>query len=120
MEQPPGYFAQGKTKVCRLRKAIYGLKQSPRALFEKFGITISGTDFHRCHSDHSVFIERTKFCIVVLTVYVDDILLTGNDSAELLETKMYLKHHFMTKDMGRLKYFLEIEVVHQKHSVLLS
>jgi len=70
--------------------------------------------------DHSVFVRRTKSVIVVLTVYIDDILLTGSDSAGLLETKKYLKRHFVTKDMGRPKYFLRIEIVHQKHSILLS
>jgi len=120
MEQPPSYVAQGETKVCRLRKAIYGLKQSPKAWLEKFSITISGISFHQYHSDHSVFIRHIKSDIVVLTVYIDDILLTGSDSAGLLETKMYLKRHFVTKDMGRPKYFLRIEVAHQKYSALLS
>jgi len=45
MEQPPDYVAQGETKVCRLKKAIYGLKQSPKVWFEKFSLTISGIDF---------------------------------------------------------------------------
>ena len=67
----------------------------------------------------SIFIRRKKSDIVILAVYVD-ILLTGNDSTGLLETKQYLKYHFVSKDMGRLKYFLGIEVAHQKHSVLLS
>jgi len=53
-------------------------------------------------------------------VYVDDILLTGSDSAGLLETNECLKRHFVTKDMERPKYFLGIEVAHQKHSVFLS
>jgi len=55
---------------------------------------------------------------VVLPVYIDDILLTGSDSAGIVEIKMYLKRHFVTKDIGRPKYFLRIEVAHQKHSVL--
>ena len=46
MEQPPGYVAQGENKVCRLKKTIYGLKQSPRVWFEKFRITISSIDLH--------------------------------------------------------------------------
>jgi len=89
-------------------------------VFEKLSLTISGIDFRRCHSDHSVFIRRTGSDIVVLTVYVDDILLTDSDSTGIVETKMYLKCHFVTKDMGCPKYFLGIEVAHQKHSVLLS
>jgi len=60
-----------------------------------------------------------KVCIVALAVYVDDILLTDSDSSALLDTKQYLKCHFVTKDMGSPKYFLKIEVVHQKHSMLL-
>ena len=51
MEQPLSYVAQGETKVCRLKKAIYGLKQS---------LTISGIGFRQCHSDHSVFVRRTR------------------------------------------------------------
>ena len=49
--------------------------------------------------------------IVVLAVY--DILLIDGDSAGIVETKVYLKHHFMTNAMGRPKYFLGIKVAHQ-------
>ena len=62
----------------------------------------------------TIFVRRTRFGIVVLTVYVDKILLSGSDSAEIVETKMYLKCHFVIKDMGRPKYFLGIEVAHKK------
>jgi len=68
--------------------------------------------FHRYHSDHSVFIRRTKSGFVILTAYIDDILLTKSDSAQLVETKKYLMRHFVTKDMGKPKYFLGIEVAH--------
>jgi len=112
MEQPSDYVAQEEAKVYRLKKAIYELKQSPRAWFKKFSITISDIDFHQCQS---VFVRGTKSGIVVLTVYVD-ILLTGSDSARLLETKKYLKHYFVTKNMGCLKYFLRIKV-HIKNTV---
>ena len=118
MEQPSGYIAQREQK-CHFNKVIYGLKQSPRAWFEKFSLTISVIEFHQCHSDHSVFIRRTKSGIVFLAVYVDDILLIDSDSVEILETKQYLKCHFVTKDMGRPKYFLRIEVAHQKHNILI-
>jgi len=78
MEQPLRYVAQGENTVCRLRKAIYGLKQSPRAGFEKFNMVISDIGFARCYSDHSVFVRRTKSGLVILTEYIDDILLTGS------------------------------------------
>ena len=102
------------TEVCHLKKDIYGLKQSPRAWFEKFSLTISGIGFRRCYSDHSVFVRHTSSGIVVLALYVHDILLTDSDSSGIVETKMYLNHHFVTKDMRRSKYFLGIEVAHKK------
>ena len=74
-----------------------------------------GNGFARYHLDHSAFVHRTKFSLVILTVYVIDILLTGSGSA-LAEMKEYLVHHFATKDMGKPKYFLGIEVAYQKYA----
>ena len=83
-------YCLGKNIVCKLKKVIYGLKQSPKAWFEKFSMVISGIGFAR-HSDHPVFVRRTKFGSVILAVYVDDILLTGSDSVALTETMECLK-----------------------------
>ena len=56
MVKPPEFVAQGESgKVCRLHKAIYGLKQSPRAWFGKFSEVVLKFGLQRCHSDHSVF-----------------------------------------------------------------
>ena len=82
-------------------------------------MVISGIGFVRCHSDHSVFVRRTKSGSVILSVYVDDILLAGSDSVALAETKEYLKRYFVTKDMRKPTYFLGIEVAYQKHDGLL-
>ena len=59
MEQPPGYIAQGKDRVCRLKKTIYGLKQSPRAWFENFSQVVMTGGFQRCAVDYSVFYRKT-------------------------------------------------------------
>ena len=74
-------------------------------------MVISGIGFRRCQHDHSVFIRKTATGIVVLVVYVDDILLTGSDITAINETREYMKKHFVTKDMGKTKYF---------HALLLS
>ena len=83
-------------------------------------MVISDIEFAHCHSDHLVFVRRTKSGSVILAVYVNDILLTGSDYVTLAETKEYLKWHFVTKDMKKARYFLEIEVAYQKHGLLLS
>ena len=105
------YFSGGDT-ACILRKAIYGLKQSPRAWFDEFSIVIFSIGFAHCHSDHSMFVRRTKSGSVILAVYVNDILLIGGDSMALAEIKEYLKRYFMTKDMGKPRNFLGIQVAY--------
>ncbi|KAL0358150.1 UNVERIFIED_CONTAM: Retrovirus-related Pol polyprotein from transposon RE2 [Sesamum calycinum] len=99
MEQPPGYVAQGRSNVCRI--------------IGEFG-------FSRCQTDHSVFVQTTTSGMVVLAVYVDDILITGSEIVGIEEAKTYLQKHFVTKDLGRPRYFLGIEIAHSKHGISLS
>jgi len=73
--------------------------------------------FQKCYSDYSVFIRGTTSGSVILTVYVDGILLTGSDVG-ILKAKEYLKTHFVTKDMNKPSYFFDIEIAHSKYGVL--
>ena len=57
---------------------------------------------------------------MVLAMYVDDILLAGSDTATISDTKKYLRRHFVTKDMGRPKYFLDIEFTYSKRRMSMS
>ena len=87
MEQPPGYVAQGESSmVCLLKKAIYRLKQSPRAWFHKFSQLLFSYGFVSIVSDPTVMRKRTPKECVVLAIYVDDIILTGSDEAEIAAT----------------------------------
>jgi hypothetical protein len=78
MAQPPGFESKGEC-VCHLKKSIYGLKQSPRAWFDKFSKAVVSHGMTRSQADHSVFFKKTKIGIVILVVYVDDIVITGSD-----------------------------------------
>ncbi|KAL0283535.1 UNVERIFIED_CONTAM: Retrovirus-related Pol polyprotein from transposon RE2, partial [Sesamum radiatum] len=69
--------------------------------------------------NETVYMEQPPG-IVVLAVYVDDILIAGSDSEGIEEAKTYLQKHFFTKDLGRPRYFLGIEITHSKHGVSLS
>ena len=101
MEQPPGYVAQGESsEVCLLKKAIYGLKQSPRAWFHKFSQLLFAYGFVSTVSDPTVMRKRTPHGCVILAVYVDDIIITGSDDAEVTATKAYLAQHFVTRDLS--------------------
>ena len=120
MEQPPRFVAQEESYVCLLRKAIYGPKQNPRAWFQKFSQLVLGNDFRQCVVDHSVSIKSSAADYVFLTVYVDDILLTGSDTTGIAETKEYQSTYFVTKDVGKLKYFFGIEFAYNKDKMALS
>lgn len=76
MEPQPGFNqAFGTNYVCRLRKTIYGLRQSPREWFEKFGIVVKGLKFKQNVGDHTLFCQRSKENKVnILIAYVDDII----------------------------------------------
>ncbi|RVW29825.1 Retrovirus-related Pol polyprotein from transposon RE1 [Vitis vinifera] len=121
LEQPPGFVAQGEYgKVCRLKKALYGLKQSPRAWFGKFSKEIQAFGMNKSEKDHSVFYKKSAVGIILLVVYVDDIVITGNDHAGISDLKTFMHSKFHTKDLGELKYFLGIEVSRSKKGMFLS
>ena len=79
----------------------------------KFGL-------RRCHSDHSVFSHTFDRGKILLIVYVDDIIIIGDDKQGFDDLKRYLQNSFRTKDLGKLRYFLGIEVARSKEGISLS
>jgi hypothetical protein len=79
MDIPPG-FSNSNTqgKVCRLKKSLYGLKQSPRAWFDRFRRAMRNMGYKQCNRDHTVFYRYSGRHITILAVYVDDIVITGD------------------------------------------
>ncbi|KAK2418425.1 putative mitochondrial protein [Trifolium repens] len=122
MEQPPGFVAQGECNlVCKLRKSLYGLKQSPRAWFGRFSKVLQQFGMVRCEADHSVFTKcSSSNKYIYLVVYVDDIVITGDDNEGINSLKQHLFQNFQTKDLGPLRYFLGIEVAQSKSGIAIS
>ncbi|XP_057991842.1 retrovirus-related Pol polyprotein from transposon TNT 1-94 isoform X2 [Hevea brasiliensis] len=121
MEQPPGFVAQGELgKVCRLQMSLYGLKQSPRTWFGRFSEAVQEFGMQKSKCDHSVFYRQSEVGLILLVVYVDDIVITGSDSAGISSLKTFLQTQFQTKNLGLLKYFLGIEVMRSKKGIFLS
>ena len=106
--------------MCKLNKAIYGIKQSPRAWFNNFSEVAMQFGFHRCNFDHFVFVRQRSTDCVILVVYVDDILVSGSDKAGIDENREFLKKHFVTKDLDKPRYLLGIEIAYAKDGVVLS
>jgi hypothetical protein len=74
----------------------------------------------RSQADHSVFFKKTRTGIVILVVYVDDIVITGSDKEGIQILINHLNLSFLTKDLGKLRYFLGIEVARSKAGINLS
>ncbi|MFV0960719.1 reverse transcriptase domain-containing protein, partial [Klebsiella pneumoniae] len=120
MDLPPGHPEEGTGRICRLRKAIYGLKQSPRAWYSKLSNALEKGNFVKCASDHSLFIRRSGKVTTIVLIYVDDIIVTGNVTEEIIKTKNYLMNTFGIKDLGKLRYFLGIEIARSSKGINLS
>ncbi|KAJ9691384.1 hypothetical protein PVL29_013538 [Vitis rotundifolia] len=119
MSLPPGFEESfGVGKVCKLKKSLYGLKQSPRAWFERFDKVIKHYGYTQSQVDHTMFYKHSnEGKVAILIVYVDDIVLTGDDCNELENLKGKLAEEFEIKDRGALKYFLGIEFARSKEGI---
>ena len=119
MKLPPGFGGKGETRVCRLHKSLYGLKQASRQWFIKLSMALKAAGFTQSWSDYSLFVKAHSGKLTVLLVYVDDVILAGNSLEEITAIKLFLSHRFKLKDLGELKYFLGIEVARSRKGIAL-
>ncbi|KAF5463145.1 hypothetical protein F2P56_019084 [Juglans regia] len=120
MTPPPRYCPLGKTRVCRLRKSLYSLKQASWNWFFKLTSMLLDAGFHPSQADHSLFTLITSTSIILVLVYVNDILVAGNDLSQIEIFKKILATHFKTKDLGSLKYFLSLEIACTPEGIFLN
>lgn len=121
MKQPAGFVDKTKPDyVCHLHKLLYGLKQSPRAWFNKFSDFLIEFGFVCSVKDPSLFIYNKNGNIIMLLFYVDDIAITGNSSPILTKLLDELNSKFRMKDLGKLHYFLGIQATFYEGSLFLS
>ncbi|CAL2226844.1 unnamed protein product [Prunus armeniaca] len=84
MSLPPGYRVTDETgNVCKLKKAMYGLKQSPRAWFGRFTTTMKKFGYQQANTDHTLFIKHKAGNVTLLIIYVDDMIVTSDDTVEI-------------------------------------
>ena len=121
MDQPPGYEDTGHLGcVCRLCKALYGLKQAPRAWHDKIAEYLITIGFRMADADHSLYVRVSDRGIVVITIYVDDLIVGGDKEDEIEHVKGLLRQKFEMKDLGDLRYFLGIEIIRTPDGIWMS
>ena len=105
--QPPPSLSVESNKVCHLRRALYGLKQAPKTWFAKFSSTISRLGYMTSHYDSALFLYRIDKDIILLLMYVDNMIIIGDDFNGIQELKNFLSQRFEMKNLGHLNYFLD-------------
>ncbi|GKB57499.1 ribonuclease H-like domain-containing protein [Tanacetum coccineum] len=119
MKPPEGYFPSDN-KVYKLKKYLYCLKQAPRQWNAKLTSTLIENGFSQSKYDYSLYTKSNNGIFLALLVYVDDIIITGNYVSKIEKFKVYLKSKYMIKDLGKLKYFLAIEVVDTDKGICIN
>ncbi|KAL0293214.1 UNVERIFIED_CONTAM: Retrovirus-related Pol polyprotein from transposon TNT 1-94 [Sesamum radiatum] len=121
MDQPEGFTTDGEEqKACRLQRSIYGLKQASKSWKTHFDEVIRGNDFIKNDYDPCVYKKISGSSIVYLVLYVDDILLSGNDVKMLGDIKAWLSSQFSMKDMGEASYILGIKIYRDRSRRMLG
>lgn len=115
MDLPPGYADRkgdslSPYSVLKLKKSIYGLKQTSRQWFLKVSLALHALGFQLINGDHSLFLSLLPDAVLVVLVYVDDILIASDNDDAISRFISQLKAYFKLRDLGQLKYFLGLEI----------
>ena len=110
VDQPQGFTKRGEEhKVYKLRKALYGLKQAPQAWYSKIKGYFIKEGFEKCYCEHTLFVKTEDGGkILIVSLYVDDLIFTGNNEDMFDRFKESMKKEFAMSDLGKMKYFLGI------------
>lgn len=122
VHQPPGFVAKGEEiKVCKLRKALYGLKQAPRAWNARIDAYFTQVGFTKCPHEHALYTKMdANGGILIICVYVDDLIFTGNNAEMIQEFKASMEKEFEMTDLGLMAYFLGLEIKQSRKGVSVS
>ena len=121
MAQPDGFMEKGQEgKVCELQRSIYGLKQASRSWNIRFNETVKTFGFEQLEDEPCVYKLIHEGKVVFLVLYVDDILLIGNDVGKLSEVKIWLAKQFDMKDLGEAAYILGIQIFRDRKNRMLA
>lgn len=120
MQMPPGFESGESGQVCRLKKSLYGLKHAPRCWFSKLTDALKRFGFKQSYCDYSLFTYIKGDRSLRVLVYVDDLIIAGNDVKMVTKFKAYLSDCFKMKDLGKAKYFLGIEIARGPQGMFLT
>ncbi|WVZ17643.1 hypothetical protein V8G54_010625 [Vigna mungo] len=120
MKVPPGLTTSTPNQVCKLQRSLYGLKQAGRQWYAKLHNFLLSHNYNCSTSDNSLFLKHDGQYLTAILIYVDDILITGNNDGEIQHITNLLHSTFRIKNLGDLTYFLGLEVARNSKGLHLS
>jgi hypothetical protein len=121
VSQPEGYTVKGKEQlVLKLSKALYGLRQAPRAWNVGLDKSLRNLNFRRCLSEQAFYTRGTGEDAIIIGVYVDDLIVTGGNPKEIDAFKKQMMTEFEMTDLGLLSYYLGLEVEQKADSITIK
>jgi hypothetical protein len=109
MHPPPGYSVP-EGMVCHIHRSLYGLKKAPHAWFWRFASVVTAASFSTSTHDLALFVHVSPRGRTLLFLYMDDMIITGDDSEYIAFVKARLSDQFLMYDLGLLRYSLRIEI----------
>ncbi|PKI43663.1 hypothetical protein CRG98_035947 [Punica granatum] len=120
MDQSKGFESKDKSKVCKLMRSIYGLKHDSRSWNRHCNEAVKSFGFIKNEDEPCVYKKASGSMIAFLVLYVDDILLMGNDVGMLSSVKVWLSNTFSIKDLGEATYILGIRIYRDRPKRLIG
>ncbi|GJW53621.1 retrotransposon protein, putative, ty1-copia subclass [Tanacetum coccineum] len=121
MVQPEGFVnPKYPNRVCKLKRSIYGLKQASRQWNKRFDDEIKKFGFSQNRDEPCVYMKASGSYVTFLILYVDDILIMGNNIPMLQDVKSYLGRCFAMKDLGEAAYILGIKIYRDRSKRLIG
>jgi len=112
--QPRGY-EDGTDRVCKLDKALYGLRESPRAWYECLDKYLQELGFRKSARDYCLYILSYKDDVIYLIIFVYDLLICGKNKEKLKNINDKLSDKFEMKDLGVVRTYLGIDITHDRN-----
>lgn len=120
MTLPPDMLLANDQRVWRLRKSLYGLKKANKNWYQKITTSLQTFGYTQSSVNYTLFFKYTSTSYTCLLIYVDDLIISRDDEKKIIVLKSHLQNQFHIKDLGKLKYFLGIEVSQFSLGIFIS
>ena len=121
MEILDGFPGAGDpTLICKINRALYGLKQAPKAWYDRINSWLHKQGMKRSECDPNLYYLRQNNKLVILLLYVDDLLITGDDEQAIINLKEKLQQEFSMTDLGEAHNYLGVEIHRQQNGIFLN